>query len=81
MILVHRWPSFVRPVDGTVLRSAPEDKRLFSVRTEVQSKVADSHLGMFDDGPQDRGGKRYCMIVLHLICRGLLWKQKGMARI
>jgi peptide-methionine (R)-S-oxide reductase len=29
---------------------------------EVRSKIADSHLGhVFDDGPKDRGGKRYCM--------------------
>jgi peptide methionine sulfoxide reductase MsrB len=31
-------------------------------RTEVRSKIADSHLGhVFNDGPADRGGQRYCM--------------------
>ena len=31
-------------------------------RTEVRSSAADSHLGhVFDDGPWDRGGLRYCM--------------------
>jgi len=31
-------------------------------RTEVRSAGADSHLGhLFDDGPRDRGGLRYCM--------------------
>jgi peptide methionine sulfoxide reductase msrA/msrB len=39
-----------------------EDKKLFSVRTEVRSKIADSHIGhVFDDGPEDQGGKRWCM--------------------
>jgi peptide-methionine (R)-S-oxide reductase len=32
------------------------------VRTEVRSKFGDSHLGhAFDDGPKDRGGRRYCI--------------------
>jgi peptide methionine sulfoxide reductase msrA/msrB len=55
------WPSFVKPiVDGAV--TLHEDKRLFTTRTEVRSRYADSHLGhVFDDGPSDRGGKRYCM--------------------
>ncbi len=39
-----------------------EDNTLFATRTEVRSKLADSHLGhIFDDGPPDRGGKRWCM--------------------
>jgi len=38
------------------------DERLFTTRTEVRSRYAGSHLGhVFDDGPIDRGGKRYCM--------------------
>lgn len=55
------WPSFVKPItpDAVTLH---EDTRLFSTRTEVRSRYADSHLGhVFDDGPSDRGGKRYCM--------------------
>lgn len=55
------WPSFVKPInpDAVVLR---EDNTLFVKRTEVRSRYADSHLGhVFDDGPADRGGKRYCM--------------------
>lgn len=55
------WPSFVQPIslDAVTLRS---DNTLFTTRTEVRSHYADSHLGhVFDDGPIDRGGKRYCM--------------------
>ena len=48
------WPSFTG-------RLAPEDRKLFMVRTEVRSKHADSHLGhVFDDGPAPTG-LRYCM--------------------
>ena len=39
-----------------------EDRKLFSVRTETRSAIADNHLGhVFNDGPADRGGLRYCM--------------------
>ncbi|MBY0310266.1 peptide-methionine (R)-S-oxide reductase MsrB [Patescibacteria group bacterium] len=55
------WPSFVRPISEGVV-TLHEDNTLFSARTEVRSRYADSHLGhVFDDGPSDRGGKRYCM--------------------
>ncbi|HEU4677790.1 MAG TPA: peptide-methionine (R)-S-oxide reductase MsrB [Candidatus Paceibacterota bacterium] len=55
------WPSFVKPItpDAVTLH---EDDTLFTARTEVRSAHANSHLGhVFDDGPMDRGGKRYCM--------------------
>ncbi|MBA2430801.1 MAG: peptide-methionine (R)-S-oxide reductase MsrB [Chthoniobacterales bacterium] len=55
------WPSFTKPL-------APEnlvekgDRTLGMVRVEVRSKKSDSHLGhLFDDGPRDKGGMRYCM--------------------
>jgi peptide methionine sulfoxide reductase msrA/msrB len=55
------WPSFVKPVDASAV-ILKEDRKLFSTRTEVRSTIADSHLGhVFTDGPQDRGGMRYCM--------------------
>jgi len=55
------WPSFVEPiVSASVVEKV--DKGIFSTRTEIRSTIADSHLGhVFGDGPQDRGGKRYCM--------------------
>lgn len=55
------WPSFVKPV-ATSAVTLHEDRKIFSTRTEVRSKIADSHLGhVFPDGPEDRGGMRYCM--------------------
>jgi peptide methionine sulfoxide reductase msrA/msrB len=55
------WPSFVKPITPNAV-TEHEDKKLFSTRTEVRSKIADSHLGhVFPDGPRDRGGMRYCM--------------------
>ncbi len=55
------WPSFVKPIDEGALITKT-DTKLGVPRTEVRSKVADSHLGhVFDDGPKDCGGKRYCM--------------------
>jgi len=54
------WPSFFQPlVKGNVEERV--DKSLYSVRTEVRSKHADSHLGhVFDDGPEPTG-LRYCI--------------------
>jgi len=54
------WPSFTKPIDpGNIVEK--EDRGLFSVRAEVRSKNADSHLGhVFNDGPKPTG-LRYCM--------------------
>jgi peptide methionine sulfoxide reductase msrA/msrB len=55
------WPSFVKPLDAKYIVTKV-DKQLFADRVEVRSKIADSHLGhVFDDGPADRGGLRYCL--------------------
>jgi peptide methionine sulfoxide reductase msrA/msrB len=54
------WPSFTRPVAPNVVER--RDASHGMVRTEVRSKEGDSHLGhVFDDGPADRGGLRYCI--------------------
>lgn len=54
------WPSFVRPLSPENLIEK-EDRKLFSVRTEVRSRQGDSHLGhVFPDGPQPTG-LRYCI--------------------
>ena len=55
------WPSFVQPIDKNNV-TLKEDTKIFTTRTEVRSKIADSHLGhLFQDGPAERGGLRYCM--------------------
>jgi peptide methionine sulfoxide reductase msrA/msrB len=54
------WPSFTKPLEpGNIIEK--EDRGLFSTRTEVRSKHADSHIGhVFPDGPKPTG-LRYCM--------------------
>lgn len=55
------WPSFTRPIDPAVTIKK-EDRSYNMLRTEVQSRVGRSHLGhVFNDGPKDQGGLRYCI--------------------
>jgi peptide-methionine (R)-S-oxide reductase len=55
------WPSFTVPLDaGNVVEH--EDRSHGMIRTEVRSTHGDSHLGhVFDDGPPEEGGLRYCI--------------------
>lgn len=55
------WPTFSRGINDKHL-STKLDLKLGSPRTEVRSQTGNSHLGhVFDDGPEDRGGKRFCI--------------------
>ncbi|MBR2834450.1 MAG: peptide-methionine (R)-S-oxide reductase MsrB [Coriobacteriales bacterium] len=55
------WPSFSEPIDPAVIVERA-DGSFGMQRTEVRSRVGDSHLGhVFDDGPAELGGLRYCI--------------------
>lgn len=55
------WPSFTKPLKDNALQTKV-DKKLWMERTEVRSSDADSHLGhVFNDGPPEKGGLRYCI--------------------
>jgi peptide-methionine (R)-S-oxide reductase len=55
------WPSFTKPLEPDNVEER-SDTSHGTVRTEVRSGHADSHLGhVFDDGPTDKGGLRYCI--------------------
>lgn len=66
------WPSFTEPanLEHVELR---EDTKFGMKRTEVICKNCGAHLGhVFDDGPQDKGGKRYC---INSVCLDLKHKE------
>lgn len=55
------WPSFTKVINKDEVKENMDVSHNM-VRTEVRSKTANSHLGhLFDDGPQDAGGLRYCI--------------------
>jgi peptide-methionine (R)-S-oxide reductase len=55
------WPSFTRPVESANV-TEHSDRSFGMTRTEVRSVHGDSHLGhVFDDGPAEEGGLRYCI--------------------
>lgn len=55
------WPSFSKPIEKDAVQYL-EDISHFMKRTEVRSHAGDAHLGhVFDDGPEELGGQRYCI--------------------
>ena len=55
------WPSFTKPLEAENVEERVDTSHGMT-RTEVRSSHADSHLGhVFDDGPRDKGGLRYCI--------------------
>lgn len=55
------WPSFSKPIEKDVTKYYKDNSHLME-RIEVRSRVADAHLGhVFDDGPLELGGLRYCI--------------------
>lgn len=55
------WPSFSKPISDSLIDEL-QDNSFGMHRTEVRSKTGDAHLGhVFNDGPKEKGGLRYCI--------------------
>ncbi|GAA3324141.1 hypothetical protein GCM10020331_050820 [Ectobacillus funiculus] len=56
------WPSFTKSLHNERIQEKKRDLSHGMIRTEVRSTEGDSHLGhVFNDGPRDQGGLRYCI--------------------
>ncbi len=66
------WPSFTEPANRENIELVP-DRSGGMIRTEVKCRKCGAHLGhVFDDGPTDKGGKRFC---INSVCLKLENKQ------
>jgi peptide-methionine (R)-S-oxide reductase len=66
------WPSFTEPANIKNIE-LKKDRTLGIQRTEVVCKNCGAHLGhVFDDGPKEKGGKRYC---INSVCLDLAKKE------
>jgi peptide methionine sulfoxide reductase msrA/msrB len=55
------WPAFSKPISPALIAES-EDSQDFKLRTEIRSVTGNAHLGhVFDDGPKESGGLRYCI--------------------
>ena len=55
------WPSFSKPIEKDATKYYKDTSHLME-RIEVRSRVGDAHLGhVFEDGPLELGGLRYCI--------------------
>lgn len=55
------WPSFTKPVEAGAVKQKTDESHGMR-RVEVRSSIGDSHLGhVFNDGPREKGGLRYCI--------------------
>lgn len=55
------WPSFSKPISKEFV-TEHRDRSHGMIRTEVRSRTGGAHLGhVFEDGPQEHGGLRYCI--------------------
>ena len=55
------WPAFTKPINDAEVKNLV-DNSYGMKRTEVRSKTGNAHLGhVFEDGPRDKGGLRYCI--------------------
>ncbi len=60
------WPSFYAPINNDTIESVP-DNSFGMNRTEVRCRRCGTHLGhVFEDGPKEHGGARYCINSLSL---------------
>ncbi|MGV3024554.1 peptide-methionine (R)-S-oxide reductase MsrB [Clostridium thermobutyricum] len=55
------WPAFSKPIERSVIKEKRDSSHGME-RIEVRTKNSDSHLGhVFNDGPLELGGLRYCI--------------------